>query len=216
MNEKEKKIALSLKQADCLMELGTIGSGNAVVALSKLTHLTMDMSLTGVNLIPFNELSNILGDPSIKVFGIFSNVKGKADLSIIQIYTKESIVSFINTICEKTEKISFDFADSINSLDDLNITAKDFILEIGNILAGSYCSALANLMKIALIPDVPNLEMDSISVIATNLIKKHSKIADSLVMINTKISLEEMSLNGILCFIPSMDTLDTLFELINV
>lgn len=216
MSEEEKLIKLSMAQTDSLMELGTIGSGNAVVALSKMLNCTIDMSLTGVNLIPFNELSNILGNPNIKVFGIFSKVKGKTDLSIIQIFTMESIVSFVNTICENFKKFNIKYIKSINDLNDLSDSAKDLILEIGSILAGSYCSALANLMSIKLIPDVPMLELDAISVITNNLIKKYSVIADSLILINTKFSLQEISLNGIFCFIPSIKTLDTLFKLINV
>ena len=101
-------------------------------------------------------------------------------------------------------------------IDDLSVAAKDIISEIGNILAGSYCSALANLMSIKLIPEVPILELDAISSIVNKLIKKYSNITDSLVMINTKIKHEVLSVNGIFCFIPSMHTLDTLFKLIKV
>ncbi|MBD3254064.1 MAG: hypothetical protein GF383_03185 [Candidatus Lokiarchaeota archaeon] len=212
MNKKDKKLNLTAAQADSLMELGNIGSGNAVVALSKLlNNQKIEMSLTGVNLIPFNELSNILGNPNVKVFGIFSQVKGETDLSIIQIYTTESIIEFVNTICQTNKKLNL---DKINSVEDLNDTAKDFILEVGSILAGAYCSALANLMKIKLIPEVPILHLEAISSIANNLIKKYSEITDSLVMINTKINLPESSLKGIFCFIPSIDTLDNLFRLL--
>ncbi len=194
------------------MELGSIGSGNAVVALSKLLDKTIEMSLTGVNLIPFNELTQIF-EPNTIVFGIFSNIKGKTDLSIIQIFTKESIVSFINEICEIDKKINL---DNIECIDDLSVAAKDLISEIGSILSGSYCSALANLMSIKLIPEVPILELDAISSIVNKLINKYSSITDSLVMINTKIKHEVLSVNGIFCFIPSMHTLDTLFKLIKV
>ncbi len=214
LKQKKAKIKLTEEQIDLLMELGNIGAGNAVTALSQLLNKTLDMSLSGVNLIPFNELSYILGDPNVKIFGILSDIKGKMDLSIIQLYTKESIVGLINSICE-TGTISS--LENLNSIDDLSDEAKNLITEIGNIIAGAYCSALANQMSIKLIPDVPHLDLDALSSITNNLIKKYTKIT-SIVMINTKIQItsEKINLNGILCFIPSIKTLDKLFKLIRL
>ena len=87
MNDYEKEqseelIKLTPAQMDSLMELGNIGSGHAITALSQLMEKRISMSLTSVDLIPFWKLPEIFGGEEIEVFGILSSVQGDQNLLI--------------------------------------------------------------------------------------------------------------------------------------
>ena len=89
-------IKLTPIQLDSLKELGNIGSGNAITALSQLLNTRVEVSLTSLELIPFWKLPDEFGGRETDVFCILSDIEGTQNLSILQIFTKESIINVIN------------------------------------------------------------------------------------------------------------------------
>jgi len=209
LNGANESIILSPEQLDSLKELGNIGSGNAVVALSELINKRIEVSLTGIKIIPFWDLSKIYPDPENEVFGICSNIKGEHNLTVLQIFTKESIINIINILSKKN-------IENIIEIEELDDLTRSTISEIGNILAGHYASSLANLMEIKLIPDVPVLALDTIGAICNSIAANYSRLTDSIIIINTKLKIEELSIDGIICFIPSVETIELIFKLLNI
>ena len=61
---------------DVLKEIGNIGAGNATTALSQMLNQKMDMSVPKVELVPFNEISDIMGDEDQTVVGIMLGFEG--------------------------------------------------------------------------------------------------------------------------------------------
>jgi len=205
------EIKLTPYQLDSLKELGNIGSGNAVTALSQLLNTRVEVSLTSLELIPFWKLPDEFGGRETDVFGILSDIEGTQNLSILQIFTKESIINVINYL--SGEKIDI---DKIKQLSDLDEVILSTISEVGNILAGHYANALADLMEIALVPSVPNLSFDSLGAIMDSVIARSAKIVDLMIMINTKMNIQDLHINGILVFLPAVETLNSLFKALNV
>jgi chemotaxis protein CheC len=212
LNEAETYIKLTPEQEDSLRELGNIGSGNAITALSEIINRRIEMSLTWVKIIPFWDLNKIFPDLNIEVIGICSNIEGEPNLTLLQIFSKNSFTNLLNLISEKNAQ-NLDYVNDISDLDNLT---KSIIAEIGNILAGHYASSLANLMSIKLIPNAPNLALDTIGAISNSLVAKYSKNSDYLIIINTEMNIDDLCINGIFCFIPSFETLETIFKLINL
>ena len=209
-NEIESELNLNEKQKDYLKELGNIGWGHAISSLSFLLNEPIKLSLTDVKVIPFWELPNVLGGPGVEVFAIFSKGKGEPNLSFLQFYTKESIINLLNFFSDKDKKIQ-----KLDTLEDLDESAIDTITEIGNIIAGNYVSALANLLSIKLILDVPDLIFDYIGAIADGLIAKYSEYTNSIILITTDACIQKLNLNGVFCFFPSLNNLEGLFKPLN-
>ena len=204
-------IKLTPFQLDSLKELGNIGSGNAITALSQLLNTRVEVSLTSLELIPFWKLPDELGGRDTEVFGILSDIEGNQNLSILQIFTKESIINVINYLSGENIDIN-----NINQLSDLNDVILSTISEVGNILAGHYANALADLMEIALVPSVPNLSFDSLGAIMDSVIARSAKILDLMIMINTKMNIEDLHIKGIIVFLPEVETLNSLFKALNI
>ena len=88
--------------------------------------------------------------------------------------------------------------------------------EIGNILSGHYANALADLLSIKLIPNVPTVALDTLSSMLNGIIAKYSQISDYMVLINTKLAMKDIHLNCVMCFIPSLEILQNLFNILNI
>jgi len=204
----EEELCLTNDQIDTLMELGNIGSGNAITALSRLLDKRIEVSLTSAEIIPIWKLSDKLGGPNTDVFGINSVVKAETNLNILQIFTKKSIFNLIDILSEQNKQKRV----NITNLDDFDEYTISLIVEIGNILAGHYTSALANLLSTKYIPDVPSLAFDKLGAIINEILTVCPKNLDFMLMINTKLIIEDFDFFGIFCFIPSIETLDKFFE----
>jgi chemotaxis protein CheC len=184
MKEKDDSIfddlnenTLSREQNDTLMELGNIGSGNAITALSKLLDKKIDMALTILKVVPFWEVPYLYEDPETRVFGILSKIKDNDDLD--------------------------DFSLSI-------------ISEIGNIVAGHYSSALANLMSIRLVPDVPDVALENVSALIDSIIASNCEGNNYSIIIENKLNLDELEFNGHFFLIPSMETIAHFIHALNL
>ena len=211
-NNKSGNIELTPEQLDMLKELGNIGSGHAITALSELINDRVDVSLTAVKIIPFWKIPDLFENPNTEAFGIYSEIIGKPDLSIIQIFTKVSVINLINILNDE-DHIEIEDVRSIQELDDFTCS---IISEIGNILAGNYASALANLLSIKLVPEVPKLALDNLNAMLDTIIAKYSLNSDYTIIVKTKIQVKEIELNGTLCLVPSMKILKELFKILNI
>ena len=68
---------LSDVQFDVLKEIGNIGAGNATTALSAMLNIKVDMSVPNVALLPFSEISSVVGSEEDTVVGILIELDGK-------------------------------------------------------------------------------------------------------------------------------------------
>ncbi|MBA7621251.1 CheY-P phosphatase CheC [subsurface metagenome] len=205
-------IKLTQDQLDMLKELGNIGSGHAITALSKLISGKIEVSLTSADIISFWKVPDLFDNPYIDMVGIYSEIPFNSDLAIIQIFTKESIINLINILTDYDE-ISIDNLKSIDDLDDFSCS---IITEIGNILSGHYTNALADLLSIKLIPNVPKIAIDTLNAILEGIIAKYSQVSDYMILINTKLTVSDINLEGTLCLIPSISILKSLFNILNL
>lgn len=205
-------VELTPEQLDLLKELGNIGSGHAITALSKLLDNNVEVSLTSVNIIPFWEIPELFNNKKNNVFGIISNINEESQLTIVQVYSKDSIINLINNLTVY-EKLS---ADKIKLLSDLDEFSHSIIKEIGSILAGHYSNSLADLLSTKLIPTFPQIALDNVNAMLNYIIAKYSQISDYSIIIKTMLEVKEIKLNGVICLIPNLNLLKNLFEILNI
>jgi len=209
-----KKNTLSSEQNDTLMELGNIGSGNAITALSKLLDRKIEMALTLLKVVPFWEVTYLFEHPETRVFGILSKIKNNSDLIFLQIYTVESAINLINGL-EVKEKGTLQ-KEKIKVLEDLDDFSLSIISEIGNIVAGHYSSALANLMSIKLVPDVPDVALENVSALIDSIIASNCQANDYSIIIENRLNLDEIEFKGHFFLIPSMETISHFIHALNL
>jgi chemotaxis protein CheC len=212
ITEKTTNVELTDDQLDMLREMGNIGSGHAITALSELLNKNVDVSLTSADIHNFWKVPDVFDNPNIEVVVIYSEIPVNSSLTIVQIFPKESILSLINLL-NNSDRKSLDAINNPNDLDDFSLS---IINEIGNILSGHYASALADLLSIKLIPNVPKVAIDTLNAILNSIIAKYSQIIDYLILINTKLIVSDLNINGTICLIPNINLLTRLFEILNI
>ena len=199
---------LDPEKKDILLEIGNIGSGHAITALSNLLQKDIHMNLTTLDVIPFWYIMNKIGNPQDNIFGILSEIKGDFDFAILQVYSKESIINLINNLTDK-KKIN---SNDIIVKEDLDKYTLSIIMEIGNILAAHYANALADLLETTIIPGVPSIALDYFNAIMNCLMAKYAQMIDYAIIIETKLDIEELGIEGFFCAIPTLKTSEELIR----
>ncbi|MEK4129035.1 chemotaxis protein CheC [Solibacillus sp. FSL W8-0474] len=209
MNFSEKITSLHL---DVLKEIGNIGAAHAATALSNLLQKKIDMRVPDVKMVSFNEMMELAGGPENVVVGIYLRIEGDAEGSMFFILPLEQANRFIRSLIRDD---SFDFNTPPYS--ELGLSAMQ---EMGNILSGSYLSALSDFTGLKIYPTVPGLSIDMFGAIISIGLIELSQISDTVIVINTSIFEEAISddeaVKGHFLLMPEPDSFETIFKALGV
>ncbi|TAM85651.1 CheY-P-specific phosphatase CheC [bacterium] len=143
---------LSELQKDALKEVGNIGAGHAATALSQLLNTTIKLTEPRIDIIKFRDLTNRVGHNDGIVAALHMYVRGEAPGQMLVLFDRENALEFVNAFIKRIVG-NIQIFDSI-----IDSTLK----ELGNILAGSYLTALIQLTGVNLLPSVPTLSYGTI------------------------------------------------------
>lgn len=165
---------------DTLKEVGNIGAGHAATALSQLLNKTIDMEVPAVRVVPFSDIPELVGGSDNVVAAVLLRIEGDAPGNMF----------YMTPVKEATFLIQQLTGDQSFSLDkppfsEMGLSA---LQEVGNILAGSYLSALSDLTKLNLQPSVPALTVDMASAILSYGLIELSQVGDYAIVIDTRIT----------------------------
>ena len=119
-------------QLDVLKELGNIGAGNAVTALSKMLDKKINMEVPQVRILELAEVSEICGGAEVPVTGIYLRMEGDISGNIMFLLPMES------------SRVLLDMLMGVTGMETSSMTwICPRLRKKGNILAGSYTSSLA-------------------------------------------------------------------------
>lgn len=177
---------------DVLMEIGNIGAGNAATALAKLLDKRIEMKVPQVRIMKFSEVSDVLGGAETPVVGILLRIQGDISGSMMFILDEPSARLLVNILMGKPLEADLDFDEMSSSV----------LTEIGNILAGSYLSALSNMTNLRIMPDVPALAMDMAGAILSVPAIEFGKTSDTVLYIENVFTDGHDSVIGDLFLVP--------------
>ncbi|MFX0060387.1 MAG: chemotaxis protein CheC [Candidatus Heimdallarchaeota archaeon] len=209
MTVNEQKLVLTKEQKDMLQEIGNIGCGNAVTALSKLIKKKIDINLTDVGIVSFDEISKQFGKSNKKICGIFCHINKPSESTILQVFEMNPLMKLIASLTGKKSKINPSKVKSKKDLDDFAIST---ISEMGNIMAGHYISAISDLTQIRMMMDVPEFTMSTTNLLGDFLAKEFESISKYIIIIRTSINIADLKLSGMSLFIPDLKMLEAFFD----
>lgn len=191
---------------DVLREVGNIGAGNAATALSKLLGKPVDMSVPTVSLLPFEEIAERVGGSEAVVVAIFLRADGDAPGNLFFIISQNSASRLLKGL------LSHDAAGEA-AFSDMELST---LCEIGNILAGSYLSALGDLTGLYMSPSVPSVAMDMAGAILSYGLLQFGTMGDDALLIDTSFLEGKEAPHGHFFFIPDPESFDKLFRALGV
>lgn len=209
MNFSDKITSMHL---DVLKEIGNIGAAHAATALSDLLQKKIDMRVPKVEMVSFNDMMELAGGSENVVVGIFLRIEGDVEGSMFFVLPVEQANRFIRRLIHDE---SFDFYSP--SVSELGLSAMQ---EMGNILSGSYLSALSDFTGLKIYPTVPGLSIDMFGAIISIGLIELSQVSDTVIVINTSIYedeiLDDEEVKGHFFLLPDPDSFESIFKALGV
>lgn len=196
-------------QYDVLREIGNIGAGNATTALSQMLNQKMDMSVPKVALVPFNEISDVMGSEDQTVVGIMLGFEGDVEGMMMFLFDTKSAHHLVNTLMMRDKE---DGVEEGAEFSDMDMSALN---EIGNIVSGSYLTAISKLTNLKMISTVPEMTIDMIGALLSVPASEFGKYGDKLLLIQSQFG-ELDFVNGYFLMIPELNSYDKLLESLGV
>ena len=193
-------------QLDLLKEVGNIGAGHAATALSMLIQKQVDMKVPNVKILPFSEIEEYIGGEEQVVVGIFLRIEGDIPGNMLFTLTIESALQLLKQLLNRDIKDPFD-------LTEIDYSALN---ELGNILAGSYLSSLADFTKLNLTPSVPSIAVDMVEAILSFGLIQASQLSDFALVIDTTFIEGNSFVEGHFLLIPDPESFNSLFSALGV
>lgn len=200
---------LNALQFDVLKELGNIGAGNATTALSKMINAKIDMRVPKVNLLGFSELAKAMGKEEEVMVGILLLLEGDIEGMMMFLLDVDSARALVDNLMKRTT--DEEHKGDIN-FDDMEISA---LREIGNIITGSYLSALSDMTRLTIVSSVPSLQIDLAEAILSIPAIEFSKIGDKVLLIQTQFD-DESQISGFFVLVPELDSYDKILSSLGI
>ncbi|MCI8614285.1 chemotaxis protein CheC [Parablautia intestinalis] len=202
---------LSNQYFDVLKELGNIGAGNATTALAQLINCKVDMSVPQVKLLDFQELGDIVGGDEQIMVGIYFQVSGDIEGSMMFILSQYAAAHLVNKLMcgmlgiEEEVKDEYEFGEMECSA----------IKEVGNIITGAYLNALSGLTNLKIVPSIPQLGIDMAGALLSVPAVEFGILGDKILLIETQFS-DDVELDGYFIMIPEMESYAKILESLGV
>ncbi len=193
-------------QIDVLREIGNIGAGNAATALAKMLNRKVDMDVPRVKIMEFKDVSETLGSAESIVAGILLKVEGDLTGNIMFILQLKDAALLVDMLMGRQ-------SEGLQEFSELELSA---LKEIGNILAGSYLSALSTLTNLKIMPSVPDLAIDMAGAILSVPAIEFGKVGDTVLYIETEFSDGDEKVVGDFFLVPDVETYDILLKALGV
>ena len=191
---------------DVLKEVGNIGAGNAATALSRLLNKPIDMAVPKVQVLPFEEVCERVGGSERVVVAVFLRVDGDAPGNLFFILGIEAAKNLLKRLA------GFN-VEQDETFNDMEMSALN---EIGNILAGSYLSSLADFTKLYMTPTVPALAIDMAGAILAYGLLQFGQMGDDALLIDTTFLEGSNEVEGKFFLIPDPESFAKIFEALGV
>ena len=187
---------------DILKEIGNIGTGNAVTALSQMLMHPVDISVPDLKILKYQEVCSLLDSADELQTGIMVGVGGEMEGMFLFLLSETFTMMVLNKILGEEEREFLNPGEMERSL----------ICELGNIMCGSYINALASVMDLKLEVSVPDVCIDMGGAILSVPLSRFLRVSDDILMIDNLFHLGGESFLGRILFIPEPDSLDMMLR----
>ena len=187
---------------DILKEIGNIGTGNAVTALSQMLMHPVDIAVPDLKILKYQEVCSLLDSADELQTGIMVGVGGEMEGMFLFLLSETFTMMVLNKILGEEEREFLNPGEMERSL----------ICELGNIMCGSYINALASVMDLKLEVSVPDVCIDMGGAILSVPLSRFLRVSDDILMIDNLFHLGGESFLGRILFIPEPESLDMMLR----
>lgn len=183
---------------DVLREICSIGAGHAATALSQLTDRRIDLEVPLIRFVPIEEVPLITGGAEQLVDGLHFRILGDARGVILLL--------FPGTSGDEVVRLALAGAEAAPD----GPLALSAMLEVGNILASAFLSAIGQFAGLSLIPSVPGHARDMAGSVLDPVLIELSRLSDTALVIETVFREAGQGVRGHFLLLPDPRTLEAM------
>ncbi|UUZ85949.1 chemotaxis protein CheC [Paenibacillus sp. P26] len=172
----------------------------------RLLDKPVDMSVPKVRMVPFEEIADSVGGAEQVVVAIFLRVEGETPGNLFFILTLDSAKKALRNL------VGIEVIDE-ESYSEMELSALN---EIGNILAGSYLTSLADFTMLNMSPTVPSLAIDMAGAVLSYGVLQFGQMGDQALLIDTKFLDGNDEVEGHFFLIPDPESFEKIFVALGV
>ena len=191
---------------DLLREIGNIGAGNAITAISSLLNKKVDMVVPVVKMVEFKDIADSIGGAENLIISVLVKTTGDINGLMLFCIEQETAHVFVNTLLGKAHSSYLDFSEMEMSV----------LQEIGNMVAGSYLGSLATLTGKKITPSVPYLAIDMAGAILSVPAVEFGKVADHVLFIESIFQTTDEYASGYFLLVQEMESYDVILKSLGV
>ena len=184
---------------DVLREIGNIGSGNATTAIASMLNLRLNMN------VPKVELGSAISAEDETIVGIYLGLEQDIEGSMMFLMKLDSAHYLVNRLMGRDPDYKEDFTE-------MDLSA---IKEIGNIIAGSYLSALSSMTNLTISPTIPYVAIDMAAAILSVPACMFGQYGDNALLIETQFG-DEVMIEGYFILLPELDSYDKILSALGI
>lgn len=189
-----------------LSEIGNIGAGNAATALSHFMTDGINMSVPRLQIIDVNEMTTILGGPENEVVGILVNMNTDVEGMLLFLLDKDFVSLLIQVL----------LGEEVSKFEEISEMGKSAIMEIGNILAGSYVNAIATMADLNINLTTPKIALDMVGAILSYPAAQFGEMGEKLLFIEEDFISGNNAIRSHLLIMPEIKSLQTILSHLGV
>lgn len=193
-------------QTDALREITNIGTGNAITALSSIVTSEVGMSTPSFGLVTIDGFRDILGAPEAHAAAVLIPIAGDIAGYVAYVFSEAGAFSLVDRLLGQESGTTVDFGELEQSA----------VMEAGNIVAGSFLTALCEMTGLAIACEPPGFACDMVASVLQCLGNIVPTLGDHAVTIVTEMNLGGENVEGVFAVIPEPGTLNTLFAALGV
>ena len=197
---------LNLQELDVMKEIGSIGTGHAATALSKLLQREVRITIPKVQILDFDGAVKRIGKEEEIIGATLVQMSGDLDGLMLFLYDKRFARKMLKKLLQ-TEYKDFD------AMDDMAFSA---LKEVGNIIICSYINAFSQLVHVDLHLSVPSSTVNMLGGILTVPMAEFGYESDKLMYSNADFLMDGKSLPSWLLMLPDIPSLNTILEKLGV
>ncbi|MBQ2802951.1 MAG: chemotaxis protein CheC [Lachnospiraceae bacterium] len=180
---------------DVLKEIGNIGAGNAMTALSQMLQCKVDMKVPQVKLLDFAEVGAMVGGEEQIMVSVFLGVEGDITGSMMFLVEEKSAKHLIN-------KLMMGMLPESDEFSEMELSAMQ---EVGNIITGAYLNSLSTLTNLKIYPSPPALSVDMAGAILSVPAIQFGTLGDKILLIQSQFY-DEVEIDGYFILIPDIES----------
>ena len=187
---------------DALQEISNIGLGNAATALAELLNRKVDINVPKATFQEVEQVIHLIGGPEEVVSCVNLGVTGDIPGTVMFLFTEQSTYRLVDMLMGQE-------AGTTRQLDDLGQSA---VMEIGNVLTGSFMNAIGGMTGLSLNTSVPMFAFDMMGAILSATLVASGHWEDRVLLIETLFFKEQDQIKGHFFLLPETGALSRLFE----